>query len=82
MATSMIGFPNACTFNYDFGIKSDLVLGTEYATTGDQFAWTCGYYVEVEWSGYSGVHIEVWTLNGLTNVLSAFAILATGSLLL
>lgn len=32
---SMIGFPGACSFDWTFGIHSDLELGTEYATTGD-----------------------------------------------
>lgn len=53
----MIGFPDAC-IKSDAGIDYDIVLDTEYATTGDQFAWTCGYYVIVEWSGGRGLYLE------------------------
>jgi len=54
---SMIGFPNACSFDETFGIHYELELGTEYATTGDQFAWTCGWYVAMDWSGYGDLYI-------------------------
>lgn len=78
----MIGFPDACTYDYTFGVKYELEQGMEYATTGDQFAWTCGWYVQVEWSGYEGLYIESWTKNALVNTATAFAMLATGALLL
>lgn len=46
------------------------------ATTGDEFAWTCGYYVEYEWSGYHDVYFEIDTLNAMRNAVSALVIAA------
>ena len=40
----MTGFPNACSYSYG-GTGVEISEDTETATTGDQFAWTCGYYV-------------------------------------
>jgi len=78
---SMIGFPNACSFDETFGIHYELELGTEYATTGDQFAWTCGWYVAMDWSGMGDLYIESWTMNALAKAATGFAIAATSTLL-
>jgi hypothetical protein len=43
-AGSMVGFPNACTYTDWIAISTPVVSDTVWATTGDQFAWTCGYY--------------------------------------
>jgi len=79
---SMIGFPDACSFDETFGIHYELELGTEYATTGDQFAWTCGWYVAMDWSGMGDLYIESWTMNALAKAVTGFAIAATSTLLL
>jgi len=79
---SMIGFPNACSFDETFGIHYELELGEEYATTGDQFAWTCGWYVAMDWSGMDDLYIESWTMNALAKAVTGFAIAATSALLL
>lgn len=81
MGVTMIGFPDACTYDYTFGVKYDLEQGVEYATTGDQFAWTCGWYVEVEWWGDKGLYIESWTKNAVTTALTAFGLLTTSAFL-
>jgi hypothetical protein len=80
--TTMIGFPGMCSYEEIIGVRYDIELGVTYATTGDQFAWTCGYYTEVLWMGNEGVHIEVWSMNALASAVSAFAIVATSALLL
>lgn len=77
----MIGFPDACTYDETFGVHYDLDLGLEYATTGDQFAWTCGWYVKVDWSGMNSLYIESWTMNAIAKTITGFATLALSAIL-
>lgn len=79
---TMIGFPDACTFDETFGVHYELEQGVEYATTGDQFVWTCGWYVQVDWSGDRGLYIENWSKNAIINAVTAFAMLTTSALLM
>ena len=78
----MMGFPGSCSYTDWAAIDHELFMDVVYATTGDQFAMTCGYYAEYEWNGYQEVFFEVDSMNALTNALSAFALIATSALLL
>jgi len=75
-AHSMIGFPGLCSYSDGIAISSDVTEGVKVATTGDEFAWTCGYYVEYEWSGLDDVYFEVDTLNAVRNAVSAMVVAA------
>jgi len=48
---TMTGFPGACTYVDSIAIAYPLIDDVDYGTSGDQFAMTCGYYAEYEWSG-------------------------------
>jgi len=78
--TSMIGFPNACSYVNWLGISSTFTEGDVVATTGDQFAWTCGYYVTYEWDGYGDLWFEVSTM-GAAHIAGAISLATIGSLL-
>jgi len=77
---SMIGFPGLCSYTDWLAISTPVVQGQVWATTGDQFAWTCGYYVEYEWNGNDDVYFEVLSMNAVTKAISTLA-LATAALL-
>ena len=79
---TMTGFPNACTYVDWSAIDYPLVEDVDVATTGDQFAWTCGYYTEYEWSGYESVYFEIASMNALAKTVTTFALVAVTALLL
>jgi hypothetical protein len=76
----MVGFPNACTYTDWIARSTPVVVDTVWATTGDQFAWTCGYYAEYEWSGSSMVYFEIST-NSALNLLASSVVLTVISAL-
>lgn len=78
----MVGFPNACTYTDWIAISYPLVEDVIYATTGDMFAMTCGYYAEYTWNGYGDVYFEIDSDNAILKAISSFAIIAVGSLFL
>ena len=77
----MVGFPNACSYSDWAGISYPMMSDVEYATTGDQFAWTCGYYVFYEWSGAESVYFEISSMNAIASAFSAFTAVAISALL-
>jgi len=79
---TMQGFPNACGYTDWIALSYPLLEDIKVATSGDEFAWTCGYYVEYEWNGEGDVYFEVESNNAILKAISAFAFLAIGSLLL
>jgi len=79
---TMIGFPGMCTYTEWAAIDYPLIEGVDVATTGDQFAMTCGYYVQYEWSGYDDVYFEITSMNAVGSAVTAFALVAVSSLLL
>ena len=42
---TMTGIPGLCDYSEWAAVKSPLSEGVEYVTSGNQFAWNCGYYV-------------------------------------
>jgi len=78
----MIGFPGMCSYTDWAAIDYPLIEGIDVATTGDQFAMTCGYYTEYEWSGYGDLYFEIASMNALTSTVSAFAMVAVSALFL
>jgi hypothetical protein len=79
---TMVGFPNMCTYTDWIAISYPLVEDITYATTGDMFAMTCGYYVEYTWDGDGDVYFEIDSDNAVLRAVSAFAFLAIGALVL
>ena len=79
---TMMGFPGMCDYTDWAAIDYELFEDVVYATTGDQFAMTCGYYSEYEWSGYQSVFFQVDSMNALAKAVSAFALVATSALFL
>lgn len=77
----MIGFPGLCSYTDWLAISTPVVEATVWATTGDQFAWTCGYYVEIEWNGNDDVWLEVASMNAVAKAFSAIALATMGALL-
>lgn len=73
---SMIGFPDLCTYSDALAISTFGLEDTVYATTGDQFAWTCGYYTTFEWNGDDDVEFQVHSMNAISNTLSALTLAA------
>jgi hypothetical protein len=80
-AWSMIGFPGACTYTDWLAISTPVIEGTIWATTGDQFAWTCGYWVEYEWDGYDDATFEIASMNAVVKAVSALGLAAFTSIL-
>jgi len=80
----MSGFPGATTCNWaDWAsIEKSLKEDTNYATSADEFAWTCGYYVEYEWNGEGDVYFEIDSNNALVKTMSAIAMAALATLFL
>jgi hypothetical protein len=64
---SMIGFPGKgwCSYSDWASILTPIAQSTEYATIADQFAWTCGYYVEYEWNGNGEIYWEINSMNAV-----------------
>jgi len=83
MGTSMVGFPGKgwCSPGGWWGIDSVMEEGVEYATTGDQFAWTCGYVVHYWWPGDESIYWEMHTQNAVTKAASAFIVAALAALM-
>jgi len=79
---TMTGFPNMCSYVDWSAIDYPLIEDVDVATTGDQFAWTCGYYVQYEWSGYDDVYFEIDSMNSIARTVSAFALVAVSALFL
>jgi len=79
---TMVGFPNMCTYTDWIAISYPLIEGVTYATTGDMFAMTCGYYTEYNWDGYGDVYFEIDSDNAVIRALSTFALIAIGTLVL
>jgi len=79
---TMIGFPGMCTYTDWAAIDYPLIEDVDVATTGDQFAMTCGYYVQYEWSGYDDVYFEIDSMNAIARTVSAFALVAVSALFL
>jgi len=77
---SMIGFPNLCTYTDGMAISYPLIESIDVATTGDQFAMTCGYYTEYDWSGEGDVYFEVNSMNAMLKTVTAVAGLAIAAL--
>lgn len=73
-AASMIGFPDACSYTDWLAIKTPVDVQTIMATTGDQFAWTCGFYVTIEWTGKDDVYFEIYTGNALNMLVSSLVL--------
>jgi hypothetical protein len=82
MGWSMIGFPGACSYSDGLAIGSTITSDTVWATTGDQFAWTCGYYVTYEWQGYDNVYFELHTNNAMKAFISALSLTILSSIYL
>jgi len=78
---SMVGFPNLCSYTDWLAIYTPVIEGNLWATSADQFAWTCGYYVQYEWNGNGDVWFEVASENAVTTAISAIALATVGSLL-
>ena len=61
----MVGFPDACDYNADIAIPSPIFEDTVFATSADQFAWTCGWYVTYEWGGADDVFFVIYSANSV-----------------
>lgn len=79
---TMIGFPgkDMCTYTDWIAISYPLIEDVKTSTSGNEFAMTCGYYVEYEWNGYDDVYFEVDLNNSVVKTISAFAFVALGAL--
>lgn len=77
---SMTGFPGMCSYVDWMAISYPLIVDVVYATTGDQFAMTCGYWTEYEWNGDDDVYFEIASMNAIVKTASAFALAAVGAL--
>jgi len=82
---SMVGFPNLCSYVDWLGISTPFsALGLEetiIATSADQWAWTCGYYVTYEWNGEDDGWFIIAADNAVSTAISAIALATVGSLL-
>jgi len=58
--STMVGFPGngMCTYVDWIAITYPLLPVIKWATSGNEFAMTCGYYVEYEWTGYEGESVD------------------------
>jgi len=79
---TMTGFPGMCDYVEWAAIDYPLIEGVDTATTGDQFAMTCGYYTQYEWSGYDDVYFEITSMNAVGSAVSAFSLVAVSALFL
>jgi len=77
----MVGFPNACSYVSWLGIPSTFEEDAVVKTSGDQFAFTCGYYVTYEWAGSGDLWFEVASMNALAKTVGAISFATMGSLL-
>jgi hypothetical protein len=78
----MVGFPGACTYTDWIAMSMEVTEDEHISTTGDEFAWTCGYYVEYDWDGEDEVYFEIETDNAITRAVSALAFVALSAFLL
>jgi len=76
----MIGFPNLCSYSDGMSMAVPFIESIDVATTGDQFAWTCGYYTQYDWSGYGDVFFEVHSMNAIVSTVTAFVGLTVAAL--
>lgn len=83
---SMGGFPGSCSDPSDDATgtsdETNWEAGDKIATSGNEFAWTCGYYVEYEWDGNGDVYFEINSNNAIYRAASAIGLLAIGALLI
>jgi len=83
MSYGMSGFPGSCTYTSDSSaVGNPLDAGTKIATSGNEFAWNCGYYVEYEWNGNGDVYFQINSNNAIMRAASAIGLLAIGTLIL
>jgi len=78
----MVGFPgpSMCSYSDWLSISMELVSDTPYATSADQFAWTCGYLVEYEWNGADDVYFEIVSMNAVSKAFSVLSLAIFASL--
>lgn len=76
-ANSMFGIPGSCDFYPEVAVSWEPAVGELVKTSGDDFAFTCGYYVEYEWNGQFDVFWKIKSNNAINLILvSGLSVLA------